>query len=197
MKITGATTDYIRMVDSATVKPVAAVERNEGIIDPLHRPVEQTPVEAVRQPAKDGEVRQKPVSPDVVELSPRAKEAMFSQSKIEEMLHAKLAKALEAEGIDLSEHQGIDYSPDAVSQRIVDYSISLYGVFREQNTELSESDAMNKFESTIRGAVGVGYDDAMKALEGVGLPDEVTALGEETMSMVNARFDEFFAKGSG
>ncbi len=197
MKITGANTDYIRMVDSATVKPVAAVNRGEGIIDPLHRPVEHTPVEAVQQPNTDAEVRQKPASPDIVELSPRAKDAMFSQSKIEQMMQEKLAKALEAEGIDLSEHQGIDYSPDAVSQRIVDYSISLYGVFREQNEHLSEEESMNKFESTIRGAVSTGYGDAMKALEGIGLPEEVTSMGEETMSMVHSRFDEFFAQKRG
>lgn len=193
MKITGANTDYIRLVEATNVKPVAAVNRGEGIIDPLHRPIEHTPIEAVEKTNKDGEVRQKPSSADIVELSSRAKESMFSQNKIEEMLHAKMAKVLEAEGIDLSEHKGIDYSPDAVAHRIVDYSITLYGVFRDQNSQLSEHDALDKFETTIRGAVDSGYADAMKALDGLGLSDEVVDMGEETMSQVSTRFDEFFA----
>ncbi|MCP4445964.1 MAG: hypothetical protein GY811_11555 [Myxococcales bacterium] len=194
MKITGATQDYVRMVDSTNIKPVTSVNGSESILDPLHRPIEQTPVEALLKAPKDGEVRQKPIGPDIVELSEEAKGTVLSQGKIEEMLHARLAKTLEAQGVDLSEHQGLDYSPDAVSQRIVDYSISLYGVFREQNTSLSENEAMNKFESTIRGAVDNGFDDAMDILEGVGLSDDVLNMGRDTKAQIDSRFDDFFSR---
>ena len=193
MKITGVTQDYLRLVDSTSVKPVTAVNSSESILDPLHRPIEHTPVEPIERAVADGEVRQKPTGTDVVELSPEAI-GSISQTRIEEMLREKLAETLEAEGIDLSEHQGLDYSPDAVAHRIVDFSISLYGVFRDQNATLSEHDAMAKFETTIRTAVGSGFDDAMKSLESIGLPDEVLATSHETKAQIDSRFDDFFAK---
>ncbi len=195
MKIAGVTQDYLRMVDSTSVKPVTAVNSSESVLDPLHRPIEHTPVEAVAHTDEDGGVRQKPAGNDVVELSPEAK-GSISQARIEDMMREKLAEALEAEGIDLSDHQGLDYSPDAVSHRIVDFSISLYGVFREQHASLSESDAMAKFEKTIRTAVGTGFDDALKTLEKVGLPDEALETAHETKALVDKRFDDFFAKSS-
>jgi hypothetical protein len=193
MKITGVTQDYVRLVDSTSVKPVSAVNSSENILDPLHRPVEHTPVEAVGRTVADGEVRQKPTGTDVVELSPEAI-GSISQARVEEMLREKLTETLEAEGIDLSEHQGIDYAPDAVAHRIVDFSISLYGVFRDQNAALSEHDAMAKIETTIRTAVDSGFDDAINTLEGIGLPDEVLATGHETKAQIDSRFDDFFAK---
>ncbi len=192
MKITGVTQDYVRMVDSASVKPVAGINGSEGTLDPLHRPIEQTPVKAIGKSQEDGAIRPNPTGPDIVELSPKAMESI-SQARIEEMMQAKLAEILEAEGIDLSDHEGIDYAPDAVAHRIVDFSISLYGVFREQNASLSENDAMAKFESTIRGAVDSGFDDAMGILQDVGIPKEALETGHETKSLIDSRFDDFFA----
>ncbi len=194
MKITAGSQDYLRMVDSTSIKPVTAVNKAQEVLDPLHRPVEQTPVEALGRAPQDGDVRRRAPGPEIVEISTQAKHSIISQAQIEEKMHAKLAEVLEAEGVDLSEHQGLDYSPDAVSQRIVDYSISLYGVFRQQNESLSEGEAMHKFERIIRGAVNAGFGEAMKSLEHVGLPDEVLEMGQDTKTMVDERFTEFFAK---
>ena len=194
MKISAGSQDYLRMVDSTSIKPVTAVNKAQEVLDPLHRPVEQTPVEAVGRAPEDGDVRRRAPGPEIVKISAQAKHSIISQAKIEERLHEKLAEVLDVEGVDLSEHQGLDYSPDAVSQRIVDYSISLFGVFHKQNESLTESEAMNKFERIIRGAVTAGFGEAMKSLEHVGLPDEVLEMGQETKSMVDERFTEFFAK---
>ena len=53
---------------------------------------------------------------------------------------------------------------------------------------------MNKFEKTIQTAVGSGLNEAVSALEGIGLPDEVFETGHETKTLIDSRFDDFFAK---
>lgn len=178
------------MVDAAAVtKPDPINKVGETVLDPHHRTVNQLPVEAAEHAKKPA-----PSRPDKVDLSPVAKASMLGQEKLQAALQERIAKAFDVEGIDLSGHQGLDYSPDAVSQRVVDFSISLYGVFREQNASLSEEQALNKFESTIRGAVNRGYGDAMKTLSGADMPQSVLDMGQETKSLIDQGFDDFFSR---
>ncbi|MBL4633262.1 MAG: DUF5610 domain-containing protein, partial [Kofleriaceae bacterium] len=98
------------------------------------------------------------------------------------------------QGIDYSEQQKIDQSPAAVSKRIVDFSTNFYDIFLTQNSQLTEEQALDSFETTIRGAVDSGYVDAMGLLEGIGIPESILDVSRETKSLVEERFDEFFAQ---
>lgn len=180
--------DYLRVVDSvALTKPDPVNKLGETVLDPQNRTVDQRPVEAPEHALDLASAR-----PDKVDLSPIARASMIGQEKLQAALNAQIEEAFAVQGIDLSEHQGIDYAPDAVSQRIVDFSISLYGVFREQHPELSDAQALDKFEGTIRGAVDKGYGEAIEVLQAMNMPESVLEISENTKTQIDQRFDDYF-----
>ena len=117
-----------------------------------------------------------------------------------ETLEASLAtehgQALDAlfqeHGVDLRHAAGLDLSPEATSERIFGFASGMYAIWREQHPELSEAEALDEYESVIRGATEQGFEEAMGILEGMGLADQARDTAEETMSLLREKLDHFF-----
>jgi hypothetical protein len=129
---------------------------------------------------------------DSVNISPES--AMrLSNKLLETEVGKQLDAAFDKVGIDLKAGAGLDFSPEATSARIADFATGMFGIFRDQNPNLSEGELIDRFESTIRGAVDDGYAQAMKILGTMDLPDGAGDLGKQTIDLVHKRFDDFFA----
>lgn len=129
---------------------------------------------------------------DRIDLSPEATEK-YGLSKLQEHILGKLRAEMEAAGVDFEAATALDWSPDATAHRIVDFATGLMGIFRDQNPELSESELIDKFESTVRGAVDQGYGEAIGILQGLNMDQSVLDTAQTTIDTVHSLFDEFFA----
>ena len=116
----------------------------------------------------------------------------------QDLLLSEVGKKLEAmfseHGIELSDYKEVDMSADATAQRIFDFSTGMIEIYRQQNPDLSEEELVDQFEETIRGAVKQGYEEAVEILEGMGIWGVAQDNAEQTMSLLDEKFDEFFAE---
>lgn len=109
-----------------------------------------------------------------------------SLSKILEM--TKLSA--EALGYDLST---LDASPEATSSRIANFAIGLFGLYKKQNPDFSEEEALDRYEKLIKNAVNTGYREAMSILSGLGVEDpDVVDTARLTINMTFEKLDDFF-----
>lgn len=187
MKIAALPPDYSRAGDLATQRPRAEQVAQGAKAQEI--PVEHLPLEEPDK-APEHEALQR----DTVNLSELAQTMKFAQEALQAKVHEELGHKFEAVNVDLSEHIGLDYTPDAVSQRIVDFSLSLYGVFKAKHPHLPEQDAMARFEEAIRGAVDDGYQKAIKLFETMKLPPENIQVARDTKAHIDRRFDEHFRR---
>lgn len=117
----------------------------------------------------------------------------LSNKILETEVGKQLEAAFEKYGIDLKDATGIDFSAEATAGRIADFATGMLGIYRDQNPDLSESELIDRFESTIRGAVDEGYAQAMQILGAMELPNGGAGdLGKQTIDLVHKRFDDFF-----
>lgn len=129
---------------------------------------------------------------DRLHLSPEATQK-YGQAQLQEHILGKLKEQLAAAGVDFDAAAGLDWSPDATAQRIFGFATGLMGIFRDQNPELSETELIDKFESTVRGAVDDGYSQAIGILQGLSVGDDVLTTAQTTIDKVHSLFDDFFA----
>ena len=117
--------------------------------------------------------------------------------KIQDLLKTsigeKVAGLFAEAGVAPAEAAGVDFSPEATADRIVDFSAGLYDIFKDQNTHLSDADVIDKFEATLRKAVDQGAAEAF-SLIGATLGEDALEVGHRTMDLVHARYDEFFSQ---
>jgi len=118
----------------------------------------------------------------------------FLQEALSTQVGRAIADKLGAHGVDLARLGGVDVSADATAGRIFSFTTGLLGVFARQNPDLTEAELVDRFESTIRGAVNQGYREAMGILEGMSaFDDSIRGLAEETMRRLDEMFDAYFA----
>ncbi len=92
-------------------------------------------------------------------------------------------------GYDLST---VDTSPEAVSGRIADFAIGLFGLYQQQNPDMSEEDALVSYQSLINGAIDQGYNEALGVLSGLGVNDRgILDTAANTIQMAHDRFNKF------
>lgn len=128
-------------------------------------------------------------------VSISAESALRLSNKILETAMGQQMKAsFLAAGVNLSDGVGMDFSPEATAKRIASFATGLLGVFRQQNPNLSETEVVDKFEETIRGAVDKGYQEAQQMLGTMNLPGSATSQSAQTMGLVHQQFDDFFAE---
>lgn len=116
----------------------------------------------------------------------------FSLEQLESESGQAIAELFDELGIDLSDSVDVNQSAEATSDRIVDASTAMYATFARQNSELEGEDLIAAFETTLHESVDLGYGEAREMLDGIGVGDDIIALGEDTMGLVHAKFDSFF-----
>lgn len=128
---------------------------------------------------------------DQVSLS--RKDAATSMRAVTERSLAKILETTRAAaqelGIDL---ETFDPSPEAVSSRIADFAIGLFGLYRQQNPDMGDEDALNSYQSLINGAIDQGYQEALGVLSGLGINDQgILDTAQKTIDMAHEKFNAF------
>jgi len=190
MKIPTQPSQYLQAVQSVSaIAPTTLAKNGENELDPLYRPIEQTPVDASEHTfglaANDS---------DSVELSDIARTSLDNINKLRSVLDERVRALFEKQGINEADEKEIDHSPAAVSRRIVDFSTGFFDIFLSQNSQLSEEQALDSFENIIRSAFKSGYGQAMKLLERARIPSSTLEVSRDTKSLVDEGFDKFFAE---
>ncbi len=62
---------------------------------------------------------------------------------------------------------GLDITPEATAERIISMSTAFFSGYRNQNPEMSESEAVNKFAEIIAGGIETGFSQARGVLDGL------------------------------
>lgn len=141
--------------------------------------------------------RQKEVNhfdaPDKVTVSDDAKK-VNAQHLLQTKMQEKISAMFEKYGIEMDGAMSLDVSVDATAQRIFDSAVGYFGLWKQQHPEASESDLIDTFESTIRGAVDQGYGEAMDILEGMDLSKDVLDTSRKTKSKIDELFDAHFTQ---
>lgn len=145
----------------------------------------------------EGNSQQSLIQPfgDILELgaAPENMQSFSSQMLFVEVsiqVSMRTETAVPADGATSS----LDFSPEATATRIFDFSMSLFGVFQSQNSDLSPEEALADFETLVRDAIDEGFAQATDILEGMGAMNEnVSAFIDETSLILTELLDNFFA----
>jgi len=93
-------------------------------------------------------------------------------------------------GINLETY---DASPEATADRIAGFAISMFSVYQKQNPELSEEEALAKYEPYIKRAIDKGFNEALKILGSLNINDDQTMSGiQQTYDLIQEKLDNFF-----
>lgn len=156
----------------------------------LATPVKVAPVRAVSRVHLTGSQDRRA---DAVDMSPVAESLKIGQEALQTKLGEQISAAFDAIGVDLEEAVGVDYSPGAVSDRITDFAASMFELYRNDRPEMSDDDAIDRFEELFVGGVESGYSEAMDLLEGMKMPDQVLSVSRETKGLIDSKLGDFFA----
>lgn len=88
-----------------------------------------------------------------------------------------------------------DPSPESVSDMISGFAIANFGRYHQQHPEMSEQEALDKYQDVIGGAINKGYNEAIEIIQGLGIDDEKTmdTIGR-THDLIFEKLDRFFAE---
>jgi len=124
-----------------------------------------------------------------------------SMTVIEERAYAAIRKSVQIPDEvknDIPELSNDYYSPENTAKRIVDFATGLYDVFKgiDENKNLSNSDALSKFEDIVRSAIDEGFKqarDILKGLSGGEINSDTNSLIDETYKKVQEKLAEYFS----
>jgi hypothetical protein len=116
--------------------------------------------------------------------------------KIQQILTTEIGKKVDKmisdAGIDITAAAGLDWSPEAVSGRIFDMTTSMFGIFRGQQSKMSEIELIDSFEKVLRNSVNQGYKEASAVIASNGLGEQASEIGSRTMELLHERYDAYF-----
>ncbi len=89
---------------------------------------------------------------------------LLYKTAIEE-INKQLEPTLGKNAVQSSYESGLDVTPEATAQRIVQGSTAFYQAFKEQNSELGEEESLNEFLSVISSGIDKGFEEAKDILD--------------------------------
>ena len=142
----------------------------------------------------DGEV-QRTLLVDAVEVNIQI-DGEFANRVLQDSTEEQLNAAFAAVGMDITVESllqsGMDFSPGATAQRIVDFSTSFFGAFQQNHADADGQSQVSDFAEMIKGAVKEGFASAQDILEGLGeIAPEVRAGIDETFALAMRGIDDF------
>jgi Domain of unknown function (DUF5610) len=136
---------------------------------------------------------------DVAEFGGSAISLDISLEMVVERTTARIQSSLGGQDIpvgDATSFGGMaDFSPEAVSSRIVDFATGFLGAFTDNHSEQPEGAAVSEFESLIRGAIEEGFNQARDIIEAMSaMTTEVGGTIDQTFELTMQKLDAFFAQ---
>lgn len=111
---------------------------------------------------------------------------------VQETLTAALDKAGLTSEVESLLSSGLDFSPEATSQRIVDFAISFFDAFKNNHQDDGGEEQLDGFVDLIKGAVAEGFAQAGDILTGIGnTPGKVADDIDRTQQLVMQGIDRF------
>lgn len=99
--------------------------------------------------------------------------------------------AAEEIGVDLNT---FDASPESTADLISGFAISMYSVYRKQNPDMGEEEALAEYGKMIHGAIDKGFTEALQILQGLNVKDEGVMTGiQKTYDLIQEKLGNFFA----
>ena len=89
----------------------------------------------------------------------------------------------------------IDVSPQATAKRIISGATAFFNAYKEQNNELSESEALTQFMGVIRTGIDTGFGEARNILDGLSvLEGELASEIDTTYDLIQTGLNDFNEK---
>lgn len=117
--------------------------------------------------------------------------SLVFRTAIEE-INKVLEADLGANAIETGYQNGLDVSPEATADRIVSLTTAFFPAFQEQNPELSQSEAAERFTEVIRGGIDQGFAEAREILDGLNvLEGDIATNIDSTYELVQDKLNAF------
>ena len=135
---------------------------------------------------------------DAVEVSIQI-DGHFANRVLQDSIEERLNDAFAAAGMDTTVasllQSGLDYSPGASAQRIVDFSLSFFASFQLNHADLETQEQIADFAAMINGAIEAGFASAQNVLAGLGqIAPEVQAGIDETFELTIKGIENFVSE---
>jgi len=170
-------------------------------ISPLNTPVttEKQSDSSMVQPATAAEKQKQTLNASIVSTSIEVSISsgnkpltVLLQSAIEH-LNEVLESDLGPNAIQKAADDGIDVSPEATAQRIVDLSTGFFEAFKEQHPGEDEAVLLERFVEIIGGGIDQGFKEAREILDGLQvLEGDIATNIDKTYDLVQQGLQEFF-----
>jgi len=120
----------------------------------------------------------------------------FGQRVVADSMQEQLTSALEEAGLTTEVESllstGLDFTPEATSQRIVEFAVSFYDAYKSNNPDDEAEAQLEGFVDLIKGAVDEGFAQAGDVLSGIGsTPGRLTDDIDRTHDLVMQGIDQF------
>ena len=109
-----------------------------------------------------------------------------------EKLNETLEPELGPHAIEDAASSGIDFSPEAVAERLVGFATGFFSDYLENHPDQESDEQLSGFMDLIRGAIGQGFEEARNILHGLGvLSGEIASNVDKTYDLVQEKLAAF------
>ena len=120
----------------------------------------------------------------------------FANRVLNDSLNDKLNAMFQEAGMDTTVdsllQSGVDFSPEATANRIVEFATGFFGQYQANNEGAEEGEQVEGFVAMIKGAVEEGFAGAQEMLEGLGEIDPDVQGGiDKTFDLVMKGIDDW------
>ena len=148
----------------------------------------------------NGDTQTKSLLVDAVQVDIQI-DGEFANRVLKDSLEEKLNSMFQQAGMDTSVgsllEKGMDFSPTATAQRIVDFATGFFGQFQSNNADRGGADQLDGFAALIKGAIEEGFASAQDILEGLGeIASGIQTNIDETFELTMKGIDDFVAEKS-
>jgi hypothetical protein len=132
---------------------------------------------------------------DAVNVNIRVDEG-FANQVLNDSLNDKLNAMFKEAGMDTTVDNllksGLDFSPEATANRIVELATGFFGQYKANNQGTEEGEQIKGFVEMIKGAVEQGFAGAQEMLEGLGEIDSDVQGGiDKTFNLAMKEIDDW------
>lgn len=130
-------------------------------------------------------------SVDVEITSGSQPQALLYRSAIDK-LNEYLAPELGTDAIGQAAKSGMDFSPEAVAERILSFATGFFGMYAERHADAGSNEQLDGYMDLIRGAIEQGFNEARDILDGLGVfSGDVKANANHTYDLIKQGLDAF------
>ena len=87
---------------------------------------------------------------------------------------------------------GMDFSPEAVADRIVSFATSFFGAYTDRHGDEPQNEQLDSFMDLIGGAIEKGFSEAREILEGLSvLQGDIATNVDKTYDLIQQKLSDF------